>query len=149
MLHILAHNPERQYDPKVLRILDFYAIFPYLISTIRLPNESRSWKKHFLRFKNPYWFTGEPVLVFTRMEHLQQTALNLLYAQGFANPDKYPTGQVQIVLSEFKKIGVPSPTSAFQEVLDFLVNVLGQLPFQGRGGLKDRTGLLEYRYDTL
>jgi hypothetical protein len=149
ILHILAYKPAREYDPKVIRILDFYAVFPHLISTIRLPNEYRSKKKQFLKLKNPYWFTGEPVLVFTRMEPLQQTALNLLYAQGLADPQKYTEGQIKIVVSEFQKMKIPQPSSMFLEVLEFLVNGLGSLPFHGLGGLKARTGLLEYRYDAV
>jgi hypothetical protein len=89
------------------------------------------------------------VLVFTRMEPLQQTALNLLYAQGFANPEKYPSGQIQVVTDQFQKMNLQQPATLSQDILEFLVNTLGRLTFQGPGGLKDRTGLLEYRYDAL
>jgi hypothetical protein len=35
------------------------------------------------------------------------------------------------------------------DLLDFLVKVLAKIPFNGKDGLKSRTGLFEYRYDNV
>src|SRR5438128_2267276 len=101
MLQLLAYAPERVYDRRTLRILDFYAVFPQLVSTIRLPKEHAKWRKFFADHDNPYWFTGEPALVFAHMQPLQDTALDLLYAQGLIDPVKYEEGQVQLVRDQF------------------------------------------------
>lgn len=146
MLQVLAYAPERQYDKRVLRILDFYAVFPHLISNIRLPREHTKWKRHFSGLENPYWFSGEPTLVFAQMEPLQETAQNLLYAQGLADPSMYPD-YVKLVIEGFRRLTLPASKSMSGTLLEFLVTVLGKIPFHGYGGLKDRTRLLEYRYD--
>ena len=147
MLHLLAHDPERQYDRRALRILDFYALFQQLIPTIRLQKPLLKWRRQFSGRDNPYWFSGEPALVFARMEPLQATALDLLYAQGLVDPAKYPDGQVQLLPDQFRRVSPPEPALMSRDVLEFLVNHLGALPLHGPGGLKDRTHLLEYRYD--
>lgn len=145
ILQILSFDPEKDYDWRTLRILDFYAVFPQLITKIVLPKQHVTWRKVFSSFENPYWFSGDPSLVFNRMEPLQKTALDLLYAQGLADANKYSEQRVQVVLSELKKLKLPIPESS--QTLKFLVTVLGSMPFHGIGGLKDRTRLLEYRYD--
>lgn len=149
MLHILAYASEREYDIAALRILDFYAVFPQLIATVRLPRGLRRAKTQLSAGKNPYWFTGDPVQIFTRMEPLQQTALNILYAQRLLDAKEYQNGRIRISLDQFKQLSLPPSLTVTRETLDFLVNVLGKLSFQGSGGLKDRTGLLEYRYDAI
>jgi hypothetical protein len=147
ILQILRYEPAREYDWRALRILDFYAVFPNLIAHIRLPKKHIAWRKTFSNLNNPYWFSGEPELVFARMEPLQQTALDLLYAQGLIDPDKYKSEHVRVVVEELTKINLSSPSTLTEELLKFLVTVLGHVPFHGIGGLKDRTGLLEFRYD--
>ena len=146
MLQVLGYAPERQYDKRALRILDFYAVFPHLISNIRLRREHMKWRKRFLGLDNPYWFGGEPALVFAQMEPLQETAQNLLYAQGLTDPSLYP-GSIKLVIDAFRRLTLPASTSMSGDLLEFLVTILGEFPFHGYGGLKDRTGLMEHRYD--
>jgi hypothetical protein len=148
MLQVLAYAPDRQYDKRALRILDFYAVFPHLIPDIRLPREEMKWRKRFAGLGNPYWFSGEPKLVFAQMEPLQETAQNLLYAQGLADPVLYPD-QVKLVIEGFRRLALPASTSMSSTLVEFLVTVLGKIPFLGYRGLKDRTGLLEHRYDAV
>jgi hypothetical protein len=148
MLQLLAYDPKRDYDRRAICVLDFYAVFPQLIQTIRLPKQHAKWRRRFSERENPYWFNGDRTLVFGQMRPLQETALDLLYAQGLLDNLKYSDGHVQIVLDDFRRIGLSEPSPTTREVLDFLVTVLGSFPFHGIGGLKDRTGLLEYRYDT-
>jgi hypothetical protein len=148
ILHLLAYDPKRYYDRRAICVLDFYAVFPQLIPTVRLPNQHARWRRLFSGRENPYWFNGDRRLVFGQMRPLQETALDLLYAQGLIDNLQYSDGFVQIVLDEFRRVNLSEPSPPAGEVLEFLVTVLGTFPFHGVGGLKDRTGLLEYRYDT-
>jgi hypothetical protein len=147
MLQILAAAPERSFERRALRILDFYCVFPQLVSTIKLPREQMKWKREFADQDNAYWFTGEPRVVFAQMQPLQDTALDLLYAQGLVDPAKYAKTEVQLVVDQFKALQLPAPSSVPNNIFEFLTNVLGTISFHGPGGLKDRTDLLDYRYD--
>jgi|CZKS01.1.fsa_nt_gi hypothetical protein len=150
MLVLLAFDPTRQYDRVALQILDFYAIFPELVPTITFPKEHLKWKRQFSQLTNPYWFSGEQGLVFSRMQTLQDKALDLLYAQGLLDRENYANGKIQLNMEQFK--GLDLPESALLQnkpLMQFLVTVLGRLPLHGVGGMKDRTHLLEYRYDNV
>lgn len=149
LLQLLAYDPDRRYDARALRILDFYAVFPRQISAIRLPASCGKWKRRFSETENPYWFTGEPGLIFARMGPLQETALDLLYAQGLTDAAAHAEARVNLVKARFQKMTLPEAASQPKDLLEFLVTVLGALAFHGPGGLKDRTGLLEYRYDAV
>lgn len=148
ILQLLAFSPERRYEKRALRILDFYAVFPHLIPQIRFPRDRFKWKREFLGLGNPYWFSGEPRLVFMQMEPLQETALNLLFAQGLADPSLFPD-YVKLEIDSFRRLALPESRSMSSKLLSFLVTVLGAIPLQGEGGLKDRTGLMEHRYDAV
>jgi hypothetical protein len=150
VLALLAYSPGRRYDREALSILDFYSVFPELIPTITFPREHMKWKRQFANLANPYWFSGEQALVFSRMRSLQERALDLLYAQGLLDREKYAQGQIQLDIEQFNKLGLPESTFRYNnDLLEFLVAVLGQFPVRGVGGLKDRTHLLEYRYDNV
>lgn len=149
MLNLLAYAPGRLYERPALRILDFYAVFPELIPGITLPRHLSKWKRTFSNLHNPYWYGGQRTLVFARMQHLQETALNLLYAQGLVDPEKFTKGYVQVKVDNFRRLDLPKFAAQSGDLLQFLVTELGTLPLHGIGGLKERTHLLEYRYDNV
>lgn len=147
MLSILASEPEMQYDRPALRIIDFYLIFPELISEITLPKSLSKLKRDVSHPRNPYWFSGEAPLVFARMLPLQDIALDLLYAHGLLEAAKYSQGKIQVAIERFRQLALPENSHALKERISALTTLLGKLPVNGIGGLKERTHLMEHRYD--
>lgn len=151
VLQLLAYH-EGEYELDALRILDFFLVFPEEIGSIRLPRPAQSWRTRLRTPANPYWFEGDRLLAFAQMKAIQNTALSLLSAKGLIDPEKLRRGRVSLfpervpeqILTLLRDKNAESAT-----LLTFLVGVLGQLPVRGRDGLKDRSKLMEFRYDSV
>jgi hypothetical protein len=150
MLRLLTFNPTAQYEREKLFILDFYLAFPHLIAEVRLPPAETRRKRNFAKYANEYVFTGTPKLVFLQMRLLQETALRLLFSKGLIDEDLYRDGVVRLQASGLppelaRRIAEQNAVDA--EPVSYLVEVVGKFSLYGAGGIKDRTGLLEFRYD--
>ncbi len=152
ILRLLAVQPGRSYPRELLRILDFYFLFPHLVSTIRLPQAEKKWKHEFDDQANIYWYYGETKSVFNTIEPLQDYALDLLFAKNLIDNSKYLENNV-ILLPETLQTDMLRQAHVANEkdskLVQFLVDVLGAMTFFGKDGLKARSGLLEYRYDAV
>lgn len=131
-----------------LKILDFFLLFPEAIANVRLPREHVTWRGRLRRPVNPYWFDGDRALVFQRMSAVQDAALGMLTAAGWVSRDPSRTealtlGSVDVSVNE----RLEKANAEDAELVEFLVTVLAPIAVGGDGGLKDRTGLLEHRYD--
>lgn len=152
MLRLLSHDPSQSYEVDRLRILDFYLAFPQLIGQIKLPKESLWARKEFRTFENPYTFSGSPRMVFMRMAPLQNAAIRLLLSAGVLDPDGYRDGVLRVT-----EIDLPGELTSRileldaeqEQLLSFLTDDLAGISLLGPKGLKDRTGLLEWRYDSV
>jgi hypothetical protein len=150
VLQLLVYH-ETEYELDALRILDFFLVFPEELISVRLPRDAQPWRLRVKTPKNPYWFDGDRLLTFAQMKVIQDTALSLLSAKGLIDPATLREGRVSLLptrvppdLEEvLRKKNADNAT-----LVTFLVSVLGKLPVRGRDGLKDRSKLMEFRYDT-
>jgi hypothetical protein len=150
IIRILAYNPDRGYEVDKLRILDFYVAFPHLIGKMQLPRPLLSARKAFADYENEYIFSGSPRLVFMRMLPLQVAAIRLLLSADVLDTDAYRNGVIKlgaVTLPHELGVAITERNKAQDSLLAFLTNRLADVPLLGVGGLKARTGLLEYRYD--
>jgi hypothetical protein len=151
ILQILDYH-ETEYELDALRILDFFLVFPEEIGSIRLPKHAQSWRAQFSSPANPYWFEGDRLLAFAQMKIIQNTALSLLSAKGLIDPNSLRRGRVKLVPDKIPpqlEALLSDKNAESASLVTFLVSVLGELPVRGRDGLKDRSKLMEFRYDTV
>jgi hypothetical protein len=137
-----------------VRILDFYLLFPFRIDGIRLTPSHRKYRSLAVEYesKKPYGDQPEDRLVFSRMEPIQMCALGTLAAHGFFLLDRWELGEV--ATSAFS---IPAPlmprvaesNAGDSDLMTFLAVLASQYELLGVNGLKDRTKLLEYRYDAV
>lgn len=146
---LVARSPKPLTVPQ-LRILDFYLLFPALIPSIRLPKEAIPFRKLFANRANRYWFTGEPIQVFQRLEPVQSQALHLLYSKGVVDTPNVDSGNLLLTPegrgSPLAERAVAA-NAADETTTHFLGSILAELPVTGQNGLKARTALLDSRYD--
>lgn len=136
-----------------LRILDFHLVFPEAIQHITLPQKLVRWRKLSRQHLNPYWFNGERWMVFARMKPIFDSAVGLLYSSSLIDRDLFKEGLLKTSDTQ------PSTESLLdaarqqnekdRELIHFLVNNLGAIELTGPDGLKDRTGLMEFKYDAV
>lgn len=137
-----------------LRIWDFYLLFPSKIHTITLKqNESdiRKLKKRFIKdSKNPYEIITENRKVFEKLKPYQLAALNCIASYGIIDKSVLNQNRISIVnkgiLIEFvQKYDELSDNE--KNVISLMTTHFNQISLFGVDGLKNRTGLMESRYD--
>ena len=120
-----------------VRILDFYLLYPFRISAARLTPQHRQFRKFETSYEDrkPY-----------------VTAMETLADKLVIDPTEWQHDRVRPTgtkLPEELAARVATANAAEPELAD-LVSVLSkEYSLYGQNGLKNRTGLLEYRYDAI
>lgn len=152
IMRILGVIQKRPIEIEGIRIADFYMLFPCLIFGIRLPKKLVKWRKLFLGLENPYNFSGNPKLVFLRMKSFQLMALRAMASRDIIDKQNFEADVVvRTELSypaSLHKL-IKKANEQDSDVMCFLTELLDEIPIFGSNGIKARTGLLEYRYDSI
>ncbi|MEE4716908.1 ABC-three component system middle component 5 [Pseudomonas alliivorans] len=150
MMALMGSIPDLEVDKA--RLLDFYLAFPSAISDIRLPSTLAHGRRLAKSLSNTYRDPLNPKAAFRDMSQIQLAALRNIAALGLIDLNGFEQGVVKridsVAIPESLGENLSSYLAAQAEVLKFLSNDLAQIPLRGLDGLKHRTALLEYRYDT-
>lgn len=132
-----------------LRILDFCLSFPTIVKDFRLPPGKSGVKKAAAAVSNPYRNPMGMRTLFENLSTIQTSAFSCLAASGLAINESENIVRTKAPLPE----GLQEKCLSFQRMektfFDVLLNELLALPLLGPDGLKARSGLMEYRYDTI
>lgn len=150
MLVLIDSLPEVELD--MLRLCDFYLIFPSEISSIRLPTGLSHGRKIAKASANIYRDPINAKHVLRDMYEIQLSALQNIAASGLIEIDYYKRGiirkneaaEIPELIAHQIKIYLDTHT----DLIGFVVDFLSKIPLRGINGLKHRSELLEYRYDT-
>lgn len=135
-----------------VRILDFYLVFPFRIFSIRVKPEHRRFKRIAKNYEStkPYSDMPEDYIIFDRMKPIQTTAFQHLAALGFISPSQLEEGWITpagVTLSGDLQERILRSNRQDEELMSVLKLLALDYRLSGAGGLKDRTHLLEHRYD--
>lgn len=155
MAHIVQRLDDGEAFPiDKVRIWDFYLLFPSKLYDIHLRNDEdnlRTARKRFIhKSANPYDYNGDNRKLFEWIRHFQISALSCLVSCGILGKDDYMNDCVCVVNRKALNAFVEKSGSFNAEennVLSFLGLLSRNMPLAGRHGLKERTRLLEYKYD--
>jgi hypothetical protein len=137
-----------------LRIWDFYLLFPSKIHEIRLKqNESdiRKLRKQFIKdSKNPYDKIKDNRKIFEKIKPYQLAALNCIASYGIIDKSFLSQQRISIINKEV----LTELVTNFEElppkernVITLMTSHFNQISLFGTDGLKQRTNLLESKYD--
>ncbi len=150
MLLLLERMKQNSIEVEALRIWDFYFVFPGEVKNISFPADLAKLRRVFKSEPNPYEDIVNAPRIFDRMRTFQLAALRYLSAHGFIDTSELQANKV-------KRTSKPVPESISQRMTDLpigqdnvvklLIGPLGDVQLMGKRGLKDRSGLLEHRYD--
>lgn len=133
-----------------LRILDFYLCFPAEIANIELPKDLQKIRAVAKVAINKFRGPVSSLRTFHDLEQIQNSATRLLAASDVFDSKKLDEGIIsrtsQVLPTEFSK-AMSIQLNQVGTLFDFVLTQLSALPLQGDGGLKQRSGLMEYRYD--
>lgn len=149
---IFGYNERFHFD--MVRILDFYLLFPFCIQDMSLMSSDRTWRKvsKSYAWMEPYGGLRNETSVFTRMEVFQEVAMNTLANMNLVSPEDWKNKIVRFQETELNEEIISRANQAnsqMQDVIEILEQIKDRYPLRGKGGLKDRSGLLEFRYDAL
>lgn len=137
-----------------LRILDFYLLFPFRLQAMKFFFEDKSWRRVSKSYEDeaPYGAMPDDSLVFGRMEPFQRSAAASLARSGHLSVEAWVANEVQFTGAAFPDAvnhRCATLNTRMADIMDILCQIKARYPLGGREGLKARTGLLEYRYDSV
>jgi hypothetical protein len=137
-----------------LRILDFYLLFPFRLQAMKLFSSDTGWRKVSRSYEGqaPYGTMPDDSTIFARMEPFQRAAAASLVHSGHMASNAWDSNEVRFTtdaLPATVTIRCSELNNRMKDVVDILCQIKARYPLGGRDGLKDRTGLLEYRYDSV
>jgi hypothetical protein len=137
-------------DMDMLRLLDYALCFPVAVADFRLPGDMYTVKKMVRDSGNLYRSPLNQKATFAALAATQEGALVCLAAAGFVAQDELQKGRVTrtgVLLPS----GIAARRDNFKKTeaifFNHVMKAMLSFPLQGEGGLKDRSGLMEYRYD--
>lgn len=150
---VVITNAIAELELAKLRIIDFYLCFPAEVANIQLPHDHTKIRRMARTIKNDYRGPVNSVRTFKEMESIQVAAARMLAASGVLDPNELEVGvisrtplQVPERLVALQHVDV-LPDTPGAAVKEYILTKLSRIPLAGGGGLKQRTGLMEYRYD--
>jgi hypothetical protein len=140
---------------EVLRIVDFYHNFPWLLEDFSAYSKISGFQKDKNKIvrsypKSKFEILPDKYQVFQRMLPSQLAARAALAKVGMieVRDDMISAHKVEISSRTLQeKLEVYREQN--QGFLSFLINKIAKVPLLGPGGLKDRSGLGEFRYDVV
>jgi hypothetical protein len=149
LLSILMDVNKEQIEWERLQIMDFYYVFPHLISTIRLPRE-RGFNKSIANISKPYVNMPDSNRLMFELMAIQAETGRGLAAKSIFDREKYIYGKVMLnqhrLTTELMGLINSNPIRAESWYYP-TIKMLVSLPLDGDNGLKARTKLMEYKYD--
>lgn len=148
MIALIDHVNEIEVDKA--RILDFYLIFPALISEIRMPHNYSGIKKEAKKYSNEYRNPISIIATFRDMYEIQMAAIRCLAATGLIEIEPLETGVIKRTdkpIPDGLLLSMRDFLNAKEDIHTFIISKLSQFHLTGKDGLKDRTNLMEFRYD--
>ena len=156
LLQILTYFKREEYvELDRLRIWDFYLLFPDKMGSIKLTKDEtdiRSLIKEYInKAENPYEVLMDDRKMFERIKPYQLTAIKCLASYGIINKQFLKENRITIISESI----LENYTSKFEplsakeiNVIHLLTSHFYQMSLFGSMGLKDRTKLLESKYDS-
>jgi len=138
-----------------MQIYDFYVCFPWTLASLAGSNTISNFIKsqNLLKNKyvnNEYEKIPSSQVMFFNMNPIQCFSIESLVVKNIIDYENYKNGYLKLnsenVQTELIAC-ISNYIKKHQNLFDFIVNYLSQLPLKGRSGLKDRSRLKEYRYD--
>jgi hypothetical protein len=148
LVNILRSIDSDSLSFSMLRLLDFYYLYPHLLKKINpLPRPINRRSSYIMKLVDPFEITTSPQLLFHELSLIQDSAVLSLTQKGLI---QVGSDEVRLLIDN-----VPVELIAFCETdefslsvaFDIVTNYMSKSVLHGKNGLKARSGLMEYRYD--
>lgn len=135
-----------------LRILDFYLAFPTELLHLKAFRGFKKYEKYIKAKANKYERVIDRKRLFFKMEHIQTSAIKALISYGIFDADEYKNGRIkrtELNLSEDILKRLNEANEEDKNLITLITGPLASMDLFGHLGLKVRTNLIDFKYDTV
>ncbi|MCO6173475.1 hypothetical protein NHF50_00295 [Flavobacterium sp. NRK F10] len=135
-----------------LRILDFYLAFPAELLEIRSFVGFKKYERFLKAESNNYERVIDRKRLFFKMEHIQISAMKALISYDLFDANEFKNGKLKrtdIQLSESLSTRIQIANDESQNLITLITGPLASMNLYGHLGLKERTNLIEFKYDAV
>ncbi|MDB5600837.1 MAG: hypothetical protein JWN71_2881 [Xanthobacteraceae bacterium] len=149
MLRLLEINPLHTLQWDTFRILDFYYLFPHLLKDASLPSKMTKIKNELAKLGSQYTRVPTPKVFIQQILGIHESVARSLIGKGFIDATSFEDKHLKRTPQSLP----PDLMTAFaaasndEQLVTMLAVEIAAIPLSGPRGLKQRTGLLEHRYD--
>ncbi len=149
LLSILK-NSSQPISIEKIRIIDFYLVYPNFVKEIALPRKSGNGKlkNQYAKMPPPFELMPNKKILFSELKDFQYSSISLLRAKSLIKLNEGMISKAPEYLS-LPAIFFEENNILNDEIQVKLIQCLSSIDMLGDKGLKQRTGLMEYRYDSI
>lgn len=150
LIQLLSNLKEDYVELERLRMWDYYLAFPNEMTKIRYEKGNNDIQNLFPKKENPYEIVLDSKIIFEKMRPYQLTAIKTLASYGLVEKDYLTENRVtKIDKTLFEGIlkNYEPLSDRESNIIKIMTTYFYNMPLYGEKGFKDRTNLLEYRYD--
>ena len=148
----IIEKSETVFEIDKLRILDFYFVFPSELLYIKAFRGFKKYEKFLKIEKNKYERIIDRKRVFFKMEQIQLSAIKSLISYGIIDSDEFINGKVKRTDKELSKElanRITEANEASKNIITLITGPLASMNLYGHLGLKERTNLIDFKYDAV
>lgn len=149
---ILINTRGKQISWDLLRILDFYYLFPSQLKTISpWPSDIREYKSQVKDIPEQFEEISNKPRIFFDLLNFQSAAISELIAKGIILNENLSNECIKINIEAIPQGFIDTlkeDTFLNSNVFKVITTALPRTKFHGKNGLKQRSGLMEYIYDS-
>mgnify|MGYP006283549935 CR=1 FL=1 len=148
----LTHRIEHEIEIDKLRILDFYLVFPFELLEIKSFRGFKRFQSNLQNERNSYERILDRKRVFYKMESIQLSSIKAIVAYGLFEKNLFDAGKISRTEKQLPQElngRITDTAEMNRELLELITKHLANIDLYGHLGLKSRTNLIEFKYDTI
>jgi len=143
---------KEQMEVDKLRILDFYLAFPSELLEIQSFKGFKKYERFIKAETNIYERVIDRKRLFFKMEQIQISAIKALISYGILDANEFKNGKIkrtEVSISDSLKERIEKANQENINLIALITGPLASMNLYGHLGLKERTNLIEFKYDAV
>jgi hypothetical protein len=146
-LLLLENTPQKSMPVDTLRIVDLYFVFPYLLADLEFPKGAGGRGRKLAGTRSRFNTLPSPRVFLTQVKGLHSLVTAALAGQELISASALREGTISRSDKDLPAGLLTQATTDDKELAAYLGGEIATIPLLGKRGLKDRSNLMEFRYD--
>lgn len=146
-LLLLNSAPTKSMHFDTLRIVDLYFVFPYLLADFEFPQGAGAKGRKLAGARSRFNTLPSPRIFLGQMKGIHMLVASAIEGRELISSAALKQGVMERTPNEIPVDLLQQATPADIELAEFLGQKISTIPLLGKRGLKDRSKLMEFRYD--